>query len=52
MVKTVFDLYRRKQNLLGGFFSIFTFKQAKEQILFQVQPLKMLNKKFVLLILG
>ena len=37
MVKSVFDLYRGKLNF-------FAFKQAKEQILFQVQPLKMLNK--------
>ena len=39
MVKTVFDLYRKKLNL--GFSSVFDFKQAKEHILFQVQPLKM-----------
>ena len=43
MVKMVFDLYRGKQNLFLGFSSVFALKQAKEQILFQVQPLKMLN---------
>ena len=34
-----------KLNFLGGFSSVFAFKQAKEQILFQVQSLKMLNEK-------
>ena len=50
MVKTVFDLYRGKKNL-GLFFSVCFLKQAKEQILFQVQPLNILYKN-VLLILG
>ena len=49
MVKTVFDLYRENY-FLGGFSSVFAFKQAKEQILFQVQPLKMFF--FIVLILG
>ena len=30
-----------KTKLFLGFSSVFAFKQAKEQILFQVQPLKM-----------
>ena len=45
MVKTVFDLYRGKQKF--GFSSVFAFKQAKEQILFQVQPLQILNTKLL-----
>ena len=45
MAKTVFDLKNtvvKKKNL--PFSSVFVFKQAKEQSLFQVQPLKTKNK--------
>ena len=38
MAKTVFDLKNSEKNVLGSFSSIFAFKQAKEQILFQMQP--------------
>ena len=34
-----------KNNLVFSFFSAFAFKQTKEQILHQVQPLQMLNNK-------
>ena len=44
MGKTVLDLYYREQYLFCYFFSDFAFKQAKEQILFQVQHLKMLKQ--------
>ena len=45
MVKTVFDLYRGRQKF--GLSSVFAFRQAKEQILFQVQPLKIWNTTFL-----
>ena len=44
MGKTVFDLC--------SFYFIFAFKQGKEQILFKVKPFKMLNKTYILLLLG
>ena len=47
MTKTVFNL-----KFFFAFLLNFVFKQAREIILFQVQPLKIRNKKFVLLILG
>ena len=50
MAKTVFDLKKSKKNWFSPFSSVFPFKQAKEQILFHVQPLKMLNTKFILLL--
>ena len=40
-----------KNNLFFSFFSAFAFKQTKEQILHQVQPLKMLNNKKISFIL-
>ena len=36
-----------EKNYFLYFFSNFAFKQAKEQILPQVQPFKMLNKTFL-----
>ena len=42
MVKTVFDLYRGKPNSFLVSLQFFAFKQAKIQILFQVQPLNLL----------
>ena len=44
MAKTVFDLKNSKTNFVLPFSSVFVFKQAKELILFQVQPLKIINK--------
>ena len=44
MAKTVFDLKNSKKKLFWPFSSVFVFKQAKEQILIQVQPLKIINK--------
>ena len=41
-----------KKNLFFSFFSAFAFKQTKEHILHQVQPLKMLNNKKISFILG
>ena len=39
-----------KNYFVFSFSSVFAFKQAKEQILFQVQPLEMFNiKKFMIL---
>ena len=51
LAKTVFDLKNSKTIFLP-FSSVFVFKQAKEPILFQVQPLKIINTKLFLLILG
>ena len=47
MVNTVFDLYRGKPKTKFGFSSVFALKQAKEHILFQVQPLKLWRHKFL-----
>ena len=46
MAKTVFYLKKSKNNFLGSISSVFAFKQAKEQILFLVQPLKIINENF------
>ena len=48
MVKMVFDLYREKKFGGGVSLKILLLKQAEEQILFQEQPSKMLNKKNLL----
>ena len=42
-----FLLCTRKTNFWGGFSLVFAFKQANEQVLFQVQLLKMLKKNIV-----
>ena len=44
--KFVFDLFEGKKKKFS-FSKFLAFKQTKEHILFQVQPLKMLNKKLV-----
>ena len=44
MGKTVSDLKDGFKKCWGSLSLVFAFKQAKEQILFQVKPLKMLNK--------
>ena len=45
MAKTGFDLKNCKQKCSPSFSSVFDFKQAKEQTLCKVHPLKMINKK-------
>ena len=54
MIKTVFNflLCTGENIFFGGFSSAFAVKQAKEQILFQVQPLQMWKEIFCVLILG
>ena len=52
MAKTVFDLKNSKKKLFWPFSSVFVFKQAKEQILFQVQPLKIKKLKNVFVHFG
>ena len=52
MAKTVIDLKNSFKKFVLPFSSVFVFKQAKEQILFQEQPLKIKNKFFFLLISG
>ena len=46
MAEIVFDLKNSITIFVLPFSSVFVFKQAKEQILFQVQPLKIKNKIF------
>ena len=48
--KQVFDIKNSKTNVLGGFSSVFAFKQAKEHILFQMIPLKMCFFEIVLIL--
>ena len=44
MAETIFDLKNSKQNVSPFSLQFSPFKQAEEQILFQVKPLKMLIK--------
>ena len=50
MVKTFFLSVQRKNKKKLGFSAVFAFKQAEELILFQVQPLKMLFFKLLILV--
>ena len=52
MSKIGFGYGKGKNYILCCFSSVYAFKQAKAHILFMVQPLKMFNKKIVVLILG
>ena len=47
MVKTVFDLYRVKLNFSLVYLQFLLFNKQQKKKKFQVQPLKVLNKKIV-----